>query len=95
MLTLEQIAGMSMEELKQARNRNSEQFKLNSECRMFAAGVACKWKRGGTKLRVWRVAKPDKRRVQDLEEEGKAILREGMLLSDEIKRRSHVEEARA
>lgn len=95
MLTAEQVAAMSAEELAAAEQDNLERRRLNNDRCSYAAGVARKGRRGGSKLRVWRVASPDRVRLKALQEEGRAILREGELLIAERSRRAHAEKARA
>ena len=94
MLTAEQIEAMADDELDAALKDNLARLLLNGECRRYAAGVASKSRRGGTKVRMWRVAKSDCRRVQELERQGQAITQEGAMLAQERRRRAHAKEAR-
>lgn len=94
MLSAEQVAAMTAEELASAEQENIARRRLNNDRCSYAAGVARKGRRGGAKLRVWRVAKPDRVRLKELQEEGRAILREGELLVAERLRRAHAEKAR-
>jgi len=95
MLTAEQIEAMTDDELADALKDNLARLLLNGECRRYAAGVASKSRRGGTKVRMWRVAKPDRKRAQELEQRGRAIIEEGAMLAQERGRRAHAKEARA
>lgn len=95
MLTPEQIAAMTAEQLLAARSESTQRAKLNGECQRFAAGVSTKRTRGGSKIRARKVAKTDWSRLNNLKEQERAIRTEINLLDEEIKRRAHVEEARA
>ena len=95
MLTAETVARMTEEELRAAQKSSMERFRLNGECQRFAAGVSTKRTRSGSRIRAWRVAKPDRQRLQKLEAEGREILQDMTLLSEEQRRRAHAEEARA
>ncbi|MDF3864223.1 hypothetical protein P3W53_07120 [Pseudomonas denitrificans (nom. rej.)] len=95
MLTAEQVAAMTADELAAAVQDNLVRRRQNNDRCRYAAGIAGKGRRGGSKLRVWRVAKPDQVRLKELQEEGRSILRDGDLLMAERNRRSHAEKARA
>jgi len=95
MLTADHIATMNAEELRAAQKDNMERYRLNGACQRFAAGVCTKRTRGGSKLRAWRVAKPDRKRLLLLEAQAKEILEEGALLATEMRRRADAQKARA
>ena len=95
MLALEQIAAMSDEQLQAAKADCAQRADLNRASQRFAAGVTSKQTRGGSKVRARRVAKTDWKRLRMLEDQGRDIRFERNLIDEEIKRRSHVEEARA
>ncbi|MEP9321473.1 hypothetical protein ABKS89_30300 [Pseudomonas sp. LABIM340] len=95
MLTPDHIASMNAEELKAAQKDNMERYRLNSACQRFAAGACTKRTRGGSKLRAWRVAKPDSKRLLLLKAQAKDILEEGSLLAAEMRRRADAQKARA
>lgn len=95
MLTPEQIAAMTGEQLLAAKTESAGRANLNRACQRYAAGVSTKRTRGGSKIRARKVAKTDWSRLRDLEAKERDIRAELSLLDDEIKRRAHVEEARA
>ncbi|MFV3368430.1 hypothetical protein ACNFH5_09635 [Pseudomonas sp. NY15435] len=95
MLTPEQILSMTFEQLHAAKQARVERVKLNREGQLYAAGVATKYRRGGTKLRARRVGKTDWSRLRDLEAQERGIRAELSMLDEEIKRRAHAEETRA
>lgn len=95
MLTPEQITAMTGEQLLAAKADGAGRAKLNRACQRYAAGVSTKRTRGGSKIRARKVAKTDWSRLRDLEAKERDIRAELSLLDDEIKRRAHVEEARA
>ncbi|OBY57736.1 hypothetical protein [Pseudomonas sp. AU12215] len=95
MLTREQVVAMTQEQLLAAKADAADRHKLNMDCQQFAAGVSMKRTHGGSKVRATRVAKTDWSRIRKLEAEGRDIRFERNLIDEEIKRRSHAEEARA
>lgn len=95
MLTPEQIAAMTGEQLLAAKTESAGRAKLNRACQRYAAGVSTKRTRGGSKIRARRVAKTDWTRLRTLQEQERSIRAELGLLDDEIKRRAHAEKERA
>lgn len=95
MLSQEELAVMSDEQLQQLGDELFKRWRNNLQAEIAGGGTTAKRLRGGTKLRVKRVAKPNQDRQRQLQEEGRSLGRDSEMVRSEIRRRTDAQEARA
>lgn len=95
MLSQEELAVMSDEQLQQLGDELFKRWRNNLQAEIAGSGTTAKLLRGGTKLRVKRVVKPNQERQRQLREEGSSLGRDSEMVRSEIRRRVNAQKARA
>lgn len=95
MLSQEELAVMSDEQLQQLGEELFKRWRNNLQAEIAGSGTTAKRLHGGTKLRIKRVAKPNQERQRQLREEGRELGRDSELVRAEIRRRADAQKARA